>query len=149
MEITLQVPEDLGQELQRHQNQLIEILERGLRDIKTNEGATYQDENTILELLASQPTPEQVLALRPSPELQNRVSDLLGRSKEGSLSSGEEAELSRYFTLEHLVRLAKAHVTRKLTNPTPKLGMSTYIPTALRQQVTERAHSGNYLSPEQ
>jgi hypothetical protein len=117
MEITLQVPEDLGQELQRHQNQLVEILMRGLRDITATEGITYQDENSILELLANQPTPQQVLAIRPSPELQTRVSELLRRSKESSLSSIEETELSRYFTLEHLVRLAKAHAARKLTNP--------------------------------
>jgi hypothetical protein len=63
----------------------------------------------ILEVLASQPTPEQVLAIHPSPALQERVSDLLYRSKNGQLSPGEESELERYLMLEHLVRLAKAH----------------------------------------
>lgn len=39
--------------------------------------ADFQDENRIMELLTSQPTPEQVLAIHPSPELQERVSELL------------------------------------------------------------------------
>ena len=59
-------------------------------------------------------TPEQVLAIRPSSELQARVSELLGRSKDGELSRQEETELERYLTLEHLVRLAKAHAHKQL-----------------------------------
>jgi hypothetical protein len=62
----------------------------------------------IISVLASQPTPEQLLAIRPSPELQNRMSYLLSQNKAGQLSSAEETELDRYMTLEHLVRLAKA-----------------------------------------
>jgi len=73
-------------------------------------------ESTLIELLTSQPTPEQVLAIRPSPELQARVSELLGRSKEGELSRQEETELERYLTLEHLVRVAKAHAHKQLAS---------------------------------
>jgi len=73
-------------------------------------------ESTLIELLTSQLTPEQVLAIRPSPELQARVSELLGRSKEGELSRQEETELERYLTLEHLVRLAKAHAHKQMAS---------------------------------
>jgi len=59
------------------------------------------------------PSPEQVLNIRPSPELQTRVSELLHRSKKGQLSQQEEAELERYLMLEHLVRLAKAHAYKQ------------------------------------
>ena len=59
-------------------------------------------------LLSSQPTPEQILAIRPSPEFQARVSDLLYHSKQGELSRQEESDLDRYLLLEHIVRLAKA-----------------------------------------
>jgi hypothetical protein len=113
-EITLQVPEELGQELETHQEHLVEILELGLQQIKTQENYSYPDENAILELLASQPNPKKILALKPTPELQARVNDLIHRSKEGQLSNKEEAELERYFTLEHLVRLAKAHASKQL-----------------------------------
>ena len=56
----------------------------------------------------------QVLSIRPSPEFQAHVSELLHRSKQGELSHPEEAELERYLVLEHLVRLAKAHAYGQL-----------------------------------
>lgn len=73
------------------------------------EGGQFQNEEAIMALLASQPTPEEVLGIRPSPELQARVSELLAKNKTTALTSSETAELERYLTLEHLVRLAKAH----------------------------------------
>ena len=114
VEITVQVPDMLGQQLRRFRERLPEILERGLREMLAEEPGEFQDENAIIELLTSQPTPEQVLAIRPSSELQARVSELLGRSKDGELSRQEETELERYLTLEHLVRLAKAHAHKQL-----------------------------------
>lgn len=74
----------------------------------------FQDENAIMQLLTSQPTPEQVLSIRPSLGLQAHVRELLYRSKQGELSRQEEAELERYLVLEHLVRLAKAHAYGQL-----------------------------------
>jgi len=67
-----------------------------------------------MEILTSNPTPERVMALRPSPGLQDRVSALLARSKREELSRQEEAELERYLMLEHLVRLAKTHAAQHL-----------------------------------
>ena len=115
VDITIQVPNVLGQQLQRFREHLPEILERGLRDMLAERPGEFQDESAIMELLTSQPTPEQVLAIRPSPELQARVSELLDRNKEGELSRQEEAELERYLTLEHLVRLAKVYAYKQLT----------------------------------
>jgi len=114
IEITIQVPDALGQQLQRVRECLPEILERGLHEILAERSGDFQDENAIIELLTSQPSPEQVLSICPSPELQARVSELLYRNKEDKLSQREEAELERYLTLEHLVRLAKAHAYRQL-----------------------------------
>ncbi len=114
MEITLTVSEELGHELEQHREQIPEILERGLRDIKEVEIFTYPDETSILEILASQSDPQRIMALKPSPQLQARVSELLERSKAGQISGKEEAELERYLTLERLVRLAKAYAANKL-----------------------------------
>ena len=114
VDITIQVPDTLGQQLRRFHEHLPEILERGLREMLAEKPGEFQDESAIIELLTSQPTPEQVLAIRPSPELQTRVSELLGRSKGGELSRQEETELERYLTLEHLVRLAKAHAHKQM-----------------------------------
>src|SRR5438067_2850759 len=109
MEITIQVPDALGQQLQRYQGRLAEMLERGFREVAAEDAPTFEDVSAIVEVLASQPSPDQVLALRPSPTLQARVTALLDQSKGGALSPQEELELERYLLVEHLVRLAKAH----------------------------------------
>jgi hypothetical protein len=114
IEITIQIPDALEQQVQRFQDRLPEALERGLRDLWAESSTNFQDENRIMELLTSQPTPGQVLAIHPSPELQERLSELLDRNKQEKLSSSEERELERYLMLEHLVRLAKAHAYKQL-----------------------------------
>ena len=114
VEITIQVPDALGQQLQRYQERLPEVLERGLREVATENFALFQDEVDVLDVLASAPSPDRVLALRPSAQLQERVTDLLDRSKSGGLSPEEEAELGRYSAVEHLVRLAKARAYRQV-----------------------------------
>ncbi|WP_416671000.1 hypothetical protein [Egbenema bharatensis] len=113
--ITIDIPDDLAQRLQPFQAQLPQVLELGLQELETQQrSANFLDEQDMILLLASQPTPEQILAIRPSLEFQARVSDLLAQSKTGILSAKGEAELERYLTLEHLVRLAKTHALGQL-----------------------------------
>ncbi|MEH2091450.1 hypothetical protein [Nostoc sp.] len=114
MQITVEVSEELGQQLQQFQDRLQEIVERGLKELLSEQSSNFLDEKQIIGLLSSQPTPEQILAIRPSPEFQARVSDLLAQSKAGTLSAKGEAELERYLTIEHLVRMAKAHTFEQL-----------------------------------
>jgi hypothetical protein len=108
VQITISVPDDLGQRLQPYRERLPELLERGLRDAMAEQAGATHDEQDIITILTSQPTPEQVLALRPSPALQQRISNLLARSKAGQLPRDDERELDRLLLLEHLVRVAKA-----------------------------------------
>jgi hypothetical protein len=115
MQITIEVPDSLGQQLQPFQERLAEILERGLREFTAEQTIAYQDEEAIMELLTSAPAPEQVLAIRASPALDQRVSELLARSKEGQLSRAEEREFDRIMMLEHLVRMAKAHALKQIS----------------------------------
>ena len=68
----------------------------------------------IIELLTSCPPPKQVLAIRPSLELQARASELLSRNKVGILTSSEETELDQILALEHLVRMAKARAFQQI-----------------------------------
>lgn len=114
MQITIEVPERLGEQLKRFQDRLPELLERGIREIESETQPNFEDERSIVELLTSRPTPEQIIGIRPSPQFQERVSDLLTRSKTNNLTSQEEAELERYLMLEHLVRIAKAHAYQEL-----------------------------------
>ncbi len=114
MQITFEVPDSLGEKLQQFYDRLPEVLERGIQELLNEQSNQFQNEREIVELLASQPTPEQILAIRPTPNFQARMSDLLNQSKAGTLSRQDEMELDRYLALEHLVRLAKAHAYRQL-----------------------------------
>ena len=116
IEITIQVPDSLGQQLQQLHDRLPEVLERGLRDVLAEETGPPHDERAIIAILTSQPAPEQVLAIRPSAELQSRASELQERSKHGTLTTQERSELERYRLLEHIVRIAKANAYRRLSS---------------------------------
>lgn len=113
MEITVEVPDVIADQVLRFRDRLPEALERGLREIAFEDAAVFDDERAIMQVLASQPAPEQILALRASPELQARVSELLFQNKERGLSQQEQSELERHLYLEHLVRLAKAHAYKQ------------------------------------
>ncbi len=120
MQIILEVSDRLGEQLQEFGDRLPEVLvsvalveDRALREFTTIETSFYQDDRQIIELLASQPSPEAILAIRPTPALQARMSELLDRHKSGNLSRLEEVELDRYLLLEHWVRLAKAHAYKR------------------------------------
>jgi hypothetical protein len=110
MQITIEVPDRLGEQLQQLGDRLPEALDRILQEFTSIETTEYQDDNKIVELLATQPSPEVVLAIRPSPALQARMSELLVQNRSATLTRSEEVELDRYLLLEHWVRLAKAHV---------------------------------------
>ena len=108
MQITLEVSDLLGEKLQQLGDRLPEALDRVLQELTPIE-FSYQEDHQIIEILVSQPSPEVVLAIRPTPALQDRMTELLDRNKSGSLSQAENTELDRYLLLEHWVRLAKAH----------------------------------------
>jgi hypothetical protein len=110
--ITLNIPDDLAERLRGHEDRVAQILEFGLREINSTGG--FAGASDVLELLASLPTPKDVLALHPSERLQRRVDELLEKSRTGALSEAEEAEWERYEYLEHLVRMAKASAHLKM-----------------------------------
>lgn len=74
----------------------------------------FNDE--IMEFLASGPTPEQIIAFRPSPEFQRRASELLELNRSGQLSSRDRDELDELVRLEDFMRILKAK-SRKHINP--------------------------------
>lgn len=64
----------------------------------------------ILNFLASQPTPEQVAAFRPTSEVQVRLRCLISRERGGELSADECQELNEYAYIEHLMVRLKSGV---------------------------------------
>ncbi len=106
MDMTLTVPDDLATRLRAVEDRLPEILELGLREW-LSAAPDYAGMADVVETLARLPSPEEVLSLRPSPGLQDRIELLLAKNRYGSLSTAEQTEWERYQYLEHLVRMAK------------------------------------------
>jgi hypothetical protein len=62
----------------------------------------------IIDFIAAGTTPETVVAFRPSDSVQQRVAELVERSRNASASAEEQSELEDYLQLEHIMIMAKA-----------------------------------------
>jgi hypothetical protein len=62
----------------------------------------------IIDFIAGGTTPEGVVAFRPSGGVQQRVADLVERSKNESILPEEQSEFEDYLQLEHIMIMAKA-----------------------------------------
>ncbi len=54
--------------------------------------------------------PEQVLSLKASADMQDRLNYLIDKSKNSQLTKSEQDELNHFISLERLMRLAKLNV---------------------------------------
>jgi hypothetical protein len=115
MQLTVDIPSSLAPQLaDAGEQNLAEILALGLREWRSRRGSEFPSLNAVMERLAKLPTPEEVLTLRAAPEMQQRASELLAKTKDGGLTPDEEAEWQRLEFAEHIVRMAKAHAALKL-----------------------------------
>ncbi|MGF1493944.1 MAG: hypothetical protein ACFBSC_16120 [Microcoleaceae cyanobacterium] len=102
--LTIEIPDDLMEQLAPVREQLPELLRRCLQPTVLS----AQVYRYILDFLTSQPTPEEIAAFRPTPEMQNRLQYLLTRNLERTLTPTELQELDEYEQIEHLIILFKA-----------------------------------------
>jgi len=72
---------------------------------------TVYDE--VMDFLLSQPTSEQVIAMRPSEFAQERMRYLLDGSRNNTLNDVERVELDENIQLEHFVRRLKIRARLK------------------------------------
>lgn len=111
---TMTIGDDLAKKLQPYESQVAEIIELGLREWCARGEAGYKGVSDVLESLATLPSPEEVMSLRPSQPLQERMAALLEKNRTTGLSADEHREWNQYTFLEHLVRLAKTNATRRI-----------------------------------
>lgn len=114
VEITLKLPDELANRLRPVESNLPHILELGIREWSARGDAGFAGLAGVLEVLATLPSPQEVLAIRPSAALQERIDLLVEKGRSGSLSPEEQREWQQYQYAEHLVRLAKARAALKL-----------------------------------
>ena len=125
--MVIDLPNELAQRLNPLREQLPQILERGLRKINSENPVQFAELADVFEFLAGLPSPAEIVAMRPSAELQQRISDLLEKNRLQGFSAAEEAEFFDFVIncpewqqieyLEHLVRMAKARAYQKLQQP--------------------------------
>ena len=90
--------------------------------------------DTVLDFLASTPTPEQIIAYEPPEVLQKRLSELLAHNRSGGLSDAEQTELDEFLRMNRFMSSAQTEGATKA-----RLMSLTYISPQLRRAVVERA----------
>lgn len=101
--ITLEVPDELSEQLQQLGDRLPQLLMQTLQQPPLPANAYRY----ILNFLAGQPTPAEIANFRPTTEMQTRLRELVAKAKDDQLSAAESQELLEYEHIEHLVVMLK------------------------------------------
>lgn len=130
-QITIDIPDDLAQQLAPYQSQFSDLFTRLIATTLLsqqppeqavpmpnllNSSSLYQE---ILDLLISQPTSEQIIGFKVSEASQSRLQTLLQKNRETALTPAETAELDLYEQLDTLMALLKVRAYTAL-NSTPQ-----------------------------
>jgi hypothetical protein len=105
VEITMQIPDRLAQDLQPMYPWLSTVLELSLVRLKT---PAVQTASEIIDFLATGPSPSEVLTYYVSDSAQERLQRLLALNEAGLVSTEEQAELDELEKIEHIMILLKA-----------------------------------------
>ena len=68
----------------------------------------------ITDFLATNPTPEEIIAYRLPDDLQARAHELLDKNGEGELTPEEHIEMMDFARVDNMLLLLKAKMKRKL-----------------------------------
>jgi hypothetical protein len=111
VEVTVQLPDQLAEQVLPVQRWMPTLLELSLARLKTPASETAAE---IVDFLLSNPTDEEVLAYHVSDRAQARVSHLLTLNREEMLSEAEEQELDEIERIEHIVIMLKSRVAHRV-----------------------------------
>jgi hypothetical protein len=112
--ITLDVPDELAARINALRDRAPELISRALELWPADESANSVERTNpvfaeTLDFLASGPTPEDIVAFKASPAMQERLEELLDKNREDGLAEDEEAELDAFEQVNDLMILLKAH----------------------------------------
>lgn len=68
----------------------------------------------IMDFMVSSPSPEAIIAFKPSPEMEARLAALMAKNQQDTLTDDERAELDAFLQLNHFVNMLKIHARRTL-----------------------------------
>jgi hypothetical protein len=113
--ITIEISNELAAQLSPIRYHLPALLHEVLKSRSAQKtaaslksGDAHPGYREMFDFLASGPTPEQIIAHRPSASLQERVAELLEKHREEGLTKEEAAELDGYEQVDDLMSLLKA-----------------------------------------
>lgn len=111
--LTIEIPDELMEQLSPLRDQLPELLRRCLHPL----ALPAQVYRYVLDFLTSEPTPEQIASFWPTDEMQARLKVLVEKECDGALSTQEYQELSEYERIEHLIVMFKASALSQPPQP--------------------------------
>lgn len=124
-QLTIEIPDDLAQQLAPFQNQLSELFTRLIVTILPSEKSPSLELPTtelpltyleILDFLATRPTCEQLLTFKVSEQSQRRLQTLLQKNRDRSLNPSETAEINVHEQLDALMSLLKVRAYAETKN---------------------------------
>jgi hypothetical protein len=114
MQVTLNIPDELLTKLGSLDENLSQVLELGLNELLARPQTGFTGFAEVLGFLADLPTPEEILALRPSATLQAQIDRLSEKYQNQDLTPAEQQLWQQYEYLEHIIRMAKAKAYLKI-----------------------------------
>ncbi len=120
MKVTLELPDELVASLPKNGRARNAAVVNGLTQQRRRQRNEVSDWRDVVDFFATNPTPEQIVALRSDPARTKRIQTLLAKNQDAGLNPSEEAEMDALLAVEHAVSLAKARALAKLNGPPPK-----------------------------
>ncbi len=109
--MTLEVPDELAERIRPLGAWLPAVLELSLVGFRTLAAATAAE---VIEFLAKDPSPADLLEYHASERSQERLRRLLVLSEAGRLGDDEQGELDELQKIEHIVVMLKARAAERL-----------------------------------
>lgn len=68
----------------------------------------------MLDFMVSSPSPEAIIAFKPSSQLEARLTMLMTKNKQDALTPDEREELDAFLQLNHFMNMLKIRARKKL-----------------------------------
>jgi hypothetical protein len=70
----------------------------------------------VMDFLVTSPSPNDIIAFKPSSKLEERLSELLSKKQESTLADDEQIELAEFLRLNHFMNMLKIRARQKLNS---------------------------------
>jgi hypothetical protein len=105
VQVTIEIPDELAKALKADADEIAKLIKRGLAQPLTSDTALAEE---VIQFLGQGPSPEKIIAFRPSAESMDRAGALLEKNREGNLSPGERSEIDEICAWNRFFALIKA-----------------------------------------